>query len=108
MSLFPPHQESRLEFCRLLNACLDVIDIRQRQTSLDQDLRLLHAIDEKLAAYGWLTNTGLRLLIIIDMAGRPVSDNEKRGVATVAGLRDSDLKPVGIAMVIHITRTDSD
>lgn len=95
VSLFPPHLESRLDFSFLLNSCLDIFEIRQKQTSVDQDLGLLHAVDERLAAYGWLTNTGVKFLIIVDMAGCPTTtDSEKRKGTAVAGLRDSDLKPV--------------
>lgn len=94
VSLFPPHLESHLDFSFLLNSCLDIFEIRQKQTSVDQDLGLLHAVDERLAAYGWLTNTGVKFLIIVDMAGCSTTvDTEKRKGTAVAGLRDSDLKP---------------
>lgn len=84
-----------MEFSFLLNSCLDIIQIRRKHTSVDQDLGLLHAIDERLAAYGWLTTTGLKFLIVVDTVGRvPSSDQEKRKGSATTGLRDSDLKPV--------------
>ncbi|BDD61933.1 hypothetical protein MAP00_006946 [Monascus purpureus] len=95
ISLFPPYLESTIEFSFLLNSCLDVFEIRQKQTSVDQDLGLLHAVDERLAAYGWLTTTGVKFIIIVDFLGQPVpSKMEGPRSAMVATLRDSDLKPV--------------
>ena len=77
----------------ILNSSLDIFDIRTRAKTLDQDLGLLHAIDERLAAYGWLTNTGIKFIIIVDMMGRPVDEEDKRTSLPVIGLRDSELKP---------------
>ena len=77
----------------ILNSSLDIFDIRTRTKTLDQDLGLLHALDERLAAYGWLTNTGIKFIIIVDMMGRPVEDDDKRKIQPVVGLRDAELKP---------------
>lgn len=93
ISLFPPYSDSMIEFSFLLNSCLDVFDIRQKQTSIDQDLGLLHAVDERLAAYGWLTTTGVKLLIIVDLYGTETGSNMSAGSA-VSGLKEADLKPV--------------
>lgn len=82
-----------IEFSFLLNSCLDIFEIRRKQTSIDQDLGLLHAIDERLSAYGWLTTTGVKLLIIVDLLGSESSAIKPAG-PVVSGLRDSDLKPV--------------
>jgi len=95
ISLFPPYSDSTIEFSFLLNSCLDIFDIRCKQTSIDQDLGLLHAIDERLAAYGWLTTTGVKLLIIVDLFGQEdVSGVGKPAGPAINGLRDSDMKPV--------------
>lgn len=96
---------STIEFSFLLNSCLDIFDIRQKQTSVDQDLGLLHAIDERLAAYGWLTTTGVKFLVIVDLVGQqiPIENGKSKGSA-MAGLRDSDLKPVSL-LVIQRLRT---
>ncbi|PWY63161.1 Sedlin [Aspergillus heteromorphus CBS 117.55] len=93
VSLFPPYLNSAVEFSFLLNSCLDVFEIRRKHTSVDQDLGLLHAVDERLAAYGWLTTTGVKLLVIIDCVGQPMTDGEPR-TNTAAGIRESDLKSV--------------
>lgn len=81
----------------LLNSSLDIYDIRLKNKIADQDLGLLHAIDERLATYGWLTNTGIKFIIGIDMMGRPPAETpsnpQARTMPPVLGLRDSDLKP---------------
>jgi len=78
----------------LLNSCLDIFEIRARAKTLDQDLGLLHAIDERLAAYGWLTTTGIKFIIVVDMMARPPEpDADKRRFQPIVGLRDADLKP---------------
>lgn len=100
ISLFPPFLESRLKFSFLINSCLDIFDIRRKQTSVEQDLGLLQAVDERLAAYGWLTNTGVKFLILVDMAGRHMPADAERGrVTTVSGIKDSDLKPVSLTIL---------
>ncbi|CAG8894725.1 unnamed protein product [Penicillium egyptiacum] len=93
ISLFPPYSDSTIEFSFLLNSCLDIFDIRCKQTSIDQDLGLLHAIDERLAAYGWLTTTGVKLLIIVDLFGQEEASAGRQAGAAINGLRDSDVKP---------------
>ncbi|GIC91326.1 uncharacterized protein Aud_007769 [Aspergillus udagawae] len=71
ISMFPPYQDSIVNFSFSLNACLDIFEIRQKKTPVGQDLGLLHAIDERLAAYGWLTTTGVKFLIMVDTLGQP-------------------------------------
>ncbi|OGM42017.1 hypothetical protein ABOM_009707 [Aspergillus bombycis] len=95
ISLFPPYLNSTVEFSFLLNSCLDIFEIRQKQTSVDQDLGLLHAVDEKLAAYGWLTTTGVKLLVIVDLIGQPVPGSiEKQKGSPRTCSKDPDLKSV--------------
>jgi hypothetical protein len=97
ISLLPPFLESRLRFSFLINSCLDIFDLRQKHTSVDQDLGLLQALDERLAVYGWLTNTGVKLLIVVDLAGRYTEEEMGKGrITTVIGIKDSDLRPVGL------------
>lgn len=43
--------------------------------------------------YGWLTNTGIKFIIVVDMEGKPVNPLDNRSAAAV-GLRDADMKPV--------------
>ncbi|EEH38026.2 hypothetical protein PAAG_00947 [Paracoccidioides lutzii Pb01] len=80
ISIFSPHEASRLELSFLLNSCLDLFEIRRKHTSVDQDLGLLHAFDERFAAYGWLTNTDVKFLIIVDMGAQPVSGRDEKKV----------------------------
>ncbi len=95
MSLFPPYSDSEIEFSFLLNSSLDVFEIRQKQTSIDQDLGLLHAVDERLASYGWLTTTGVKFLIIIDLIGdQTISGLNNAHESSRSSFRESDLKPV--------------
>lgn len=109
ISLFPPYMDSIIEFSFLLNSCLDIFEIRQKQTAIDQDLGLLHAVDERLAAYGWLTTTGVKFLVIVDVVGQvPIGSGRSTGVA-MAGLRDSDLKPVcPLSMYLLLISTSLD
>ncbi|KAL4763119.1 uncharacterized protein BDW70DRAFT_15145 [Aspergillus foveolatus] len=94
VSLFPPYLGSAIDFSFLLNSSLDIIEIRQKQTCVDQDLGLLQAVDERLASYGWITTTGVKFLIIVDLIGDQTSSviNEVRG-SVRSGIREADLKP---------------
>ncbi|OJJ49502.1 hypothetical protein ASPZODRAFT_127972 [Penicilliopsis zonata CBS 506.65] len=95
ISMFTPYSDSELDFSFLLNSCLDLLEVRQKQTSIDQDLGLLHAVDERFAAYGWQTTTGVKFLIIVDVVGESMSaEMERVKDISVVGLGDSDLKPV--------------
>lgn len=95
ISLFPPYSDATIEFSFLLNSCLDIFEIRRKQTSVDQDLGLLQALDERLAAYGWLTTTGIKLLIIVDLFGPEEASSTGRSAnPAISGIKDSDLKPV--------------
>ncbi|CAI7618443.1 hypothetical protein N7533_004756 [Penicillium manginii] len=93
ISLFPPYTDATIEFSFLLNSCLDIFEIRRKHTSIDQDLGLLQAIDERLAAYGWLTTTGVKLLVIVDLFGQENAGAGKPTGSAVSGLRDADVKP---------------
>lgn len=96
ISLFPPYGNHNIDFSFILNSCLDIFEIRQKQTSIDQDLGLLYAMDERLAAYGWLTTTGVKFLVIIDLLGQS-RNSETEGHKGINGptVKESDLKPVG-------------
>ena len=63
--------------------------------TIGHDFGLLHAVDERIALYGWLLNTGVKLVIAVDMEGRVVEGAEaKKMMAGGLGLRGSDLTPV--------------
>ncbi|KAL8746223.1 MAG: hypothetical protein Q9190_001742 [Brigantiaea leucoxantha] len=93
IALFPPHSSTKgayLEFSFLLNASLDIFELRTRDKNrVDQDLGMLQAVDERLSIWGWETGTGTRFAIILDMWGR-----EGRP-STGPSVKDGELKPVG-------------
>ncbi|EAW10047.1 uncharacterized protein ACLA_045120 [Aspergillus clavatus NRRL 1] len=93
ISLFPPYRSSTVDFSFLLNSCLDVFELRQKQTSVGQDLGLLHALDERLAAYGWLTTTGVKFLILVDLIGQSTNVEGEKVIVAMDALRESDLRP---------------
>lgn len=106
VTVFPPFHESRLRFSILINSCLDIFDLRARNTFIDQDLGLLQALDERLAVYGWLTNTGVKILIIVDLAGRqPTTTPPNQNITPVTGIKPSDLKPVCIQYIRFLSIT---
>jgi hypothetical protein len=93
ISLFPPEERAPLEFQFLLSSCLDIFEARLPHKTVDQDFGLLQAVDERLAMYGWLTNTGVKFVVVVDMEGRPANPLDIKSPIAV-GLRDADLKPV--------------
>ncbi|KAI8669203.1 hypothetical protein NCS57_00734500 [Fusarium keratoplasticum] len=116
ISIFPSHDPATnnftpirtpLQFSLLLSSTIDVFDLRARNNAvsgvgLSGDFGLLHAVDDRLAAYGFETNTGVRMVCVVDMRGRRVDGSApvaaaSRGAAA-AGLRDAELKPVFRAM----------
>jgi len=99
ISLFNRPPTEALEFEFLLSSALDIFQARLPHKPADQDFGLLHAVDERLAMYGWLTNTGVKFVVIVDMEGR-VATNLDSKVAMSVGLRDADLKPVSLDFVL--------
>ncbi|KAF4972358.1 hypothetical protein FZEAL_9607, partial [Fusarium zealandicum] len=111
ISIFPSHDPASnsfapirtpLQFSLLLSSSIDVFDLRAKHNAfsgvgLSGDFGLLHAVDDRLAAYGFETNTGVRMVCVVDMRGRRVDFAAARGAAA-AGLRDAELKPVFRAM----------
>lgn len=97
ISLFPASgsgyeaERDKLEYSFMLNSCLDIFEARMPTKGLTQDFGLLHALDERIAMYGWLTNTGVKIVIVVDMEGSPA---EGAKMAAGLGLRNSDLTPV--------------
>ncbi|OAA33795.1 Sedlin [Moelleriella libera RCEF 2490] len=124
MSIFPSHDPSTnlfapirspLQFSLLLSSTLDVFELRAKANAasgpgvgLSGDMGLLHAVDDRLAAYGFETNTGVKMVCVVDMRGRTVDDaasagtgtagGGSRAVAVAPGLREGELKPVFRAM----------
>ncbi|KAK2612336.1 hypothetical protein QQS21_001600 [Conoideocrella luteorostrata] len=110
ISIFPSHDPSTnsftpirtpLQFSLLLSSTIDVFELRAKANAasdvgLSGDMGLLHAVDDRLAAYGYETNTGVRMVCVVDMRGRRVDAARPTGVGL--GLRDAELKPVFRAM----------
>ncbi|OAA42128.1 Sedlin [Metarhizium rileyi] len=113
ISIFPSHDattnsftpiRSPLQFSLLLSSTIDVFELRAKANAasgvgLSGDVGLLHAVDDRLAAYGYQTNTGVRMVCVVDMRGRRVdaAPGGKQGVGAT-GLRETELKPVFRAM----------
>ena len=114
ISIFPSHDPTTnklvpirtpLQFSLLLSSTLDIFELRAKNTAvvgvgLSGDFGLLHAVDERLAAYGFETNTGVKFVAVVDMRGRRIdgsiaglADKASRGAAAV-GLREGEMKPV--------------
>ncbi len=99
IALFPAtgtgHEAERekLEYSFMFNSCLDIFEARMPTKGLTQDFGLLHALDERIAMYGWVTNTGVKIVIVVDMEGAPA---EGAKVTAGLGLRNSDLTPVSL------------
>ncbi|KAI1501452.1 Longin-like domain-containing protein [Biscogniauxia marginata] len=97
-----------LQFSLLLSSTLDVFEFRVRHARaanstatglISGDFGLLHAVDDRLACYGFETNTGVKFIAVVDMRGRvpgigfPTAVADKRasgmrsptGTATAAG-----------------------
>lgn len=55
--------------------------------------------------YGWLTNTGVKIIVVVDMEGRPATALDSKA-ATAVGLRDADLKPVSLSRPDKAPSTD--
>ncbi|KAI0853110.1 snare-like protein [Daldinia vernicosa] len=105
-----------LQFSLLLSSTLDIFETRARRAGaaptttttsstattpiLTGDFGLLHAVDERLAAYGFETNTGVKFVAVVDMRGR-VAGGAGGSAGIVrggVGLRETELRVVFRAM----------
>ncbi|KAG4413230.1 hypothetical protein IFR04_013619, partial [Cadophora malorum] len=95
ISIFPTTPSNKplltpLQYSLLLSSTLDIFEARSKiNTSssggLSGDFGLLHAVDERLAAYGFETNTGVRFVVVVDMRGRSVGAGGIVGGAGTGG-----------------------
>ncbi|GIZ43310.1 hypothetical protein CKM354_000654200 [Cercospora kikuchii] len=85
-------ERDQLEYHMMLNSCLDIFEARIPSKTVGHDFGLLHALDERIAMYGWLLNTGIKLVIVVDMEGRQARSPEEAKLG-VLGLKNSDLTP---------------
>lgn len=81
----------------MLNSSLDIFEARMPSKTIGHDFGLLHALDERIAMYGWMLNTGVKFVIVVDMEGRTARDAEAAKIA-VLGLRERDLTPVSCVL----------
>jgi hypothetical protein len=76
-------QRDLLTYHFLMNAALDVFAARvPTKTNGDSDFGLLYAVDDACALYGWLTNTGVKIVVAVE---GPVGEG---------GVGEGDLKNV--------------
>ncbi|OTB01471.1 hypothetical protein M426DRAFT_64018 [Hypoxylon sp. CI-4A] len=101
-----------LQYSLLLSSTLDIFEARLRRGAplVTGDYGLLHAVDERLAAYGFETNTGVKFVAVVDMrgrlaGGRPTSAGSGAtgggvgaGIRGGVGLRETELRVVFRAM----------
>lgn len=88
--IFPPPNTAQtdpdpsilLNYHFLTHTTLDVFALRLPQKTADQDFGLLYAVSEDLAAYGWLTNTGVKFVVFVSCVG------------VGGGIREGELKSV--------------
>ena len=92
-----------------------MFELRARQNALNAvgltgDYGLLHAIDERLASYGFETNTGVKFVVVVDMRGRRIDQAVAAGLvqggggrtgnaalaAGAVGLREGEMRTVSI------------
>ncbi|KAL8665481.1 MAG: hypothetical protein Q9202_002186 [Teloschistes flavicans] len=101
ISVFPLHNASsssssssssaHLEFSLLLNASLDVFELRTRDRGrVDQDLGMLQIVDERLSIWGWQTGTGTKFAVVVDMWGK---EGRRPGTTGGFGVKGEDLRP---------------
>ncbi|TQN74892.1 Trafficking protein particle complex subunit 2-like protein [Colletotrichum shisoi] len=128
IQIFPSHNPSTntfapirtpLQFSLLLSSTLDIFELRHgggggggnaasgnvaavagSSTGLSGEVGLLHAVDERLAAYGWETNTEVKIVVVVDMRGRRVAGGGSAAAEAAAkgrgavGLREQELRVV--------------
>ncbi|KAI5860777.1 snare-like protein [Durotheca rogersii] len=94
-----PPVRTPLQFSLLLSSALDIFEARSRRGHpqaaphqhqhpqapgasapfVSGDFGLLHAVDERLAAYGFETNTGVKFIAVVDMRGRVLASAASGG-----------------------------
>ena len=97
-----------LQTSLLLSSSLDIFEARARANALNgqglsSDYGLLKNVDERLAMFGWETNTGVRFVVGVDMRGSGGEREEEarrgKGVVGGLGLREGEMKIVSLLRV---------
>jgi trafficking protein particle complex subunit 2 len=96
----PAPVRTPLQFSLLLSSTLDVFEARSRHaaasnTLLSGEFGLLHAVDERLAAYGFETNTGVKFVAVVDMRGRILDRSSAPGAASAGSGGNAGATPSG-------------
>ncbi|KFX94866.1 hypothetical protein V495_00077 [Pseudogymnoascus sp. VKM F-4514 (FW-929)] len=100
---FPEPLLTPLQTSLLLSSTLDIFEARARANALNgqglsSDYGLLKNVDERLAMFGWETNTGVRFVVGVDMRGsggeREEEGRRGKGVVGGLGLREGEMKIV--------------
>jgi hypothetical protein len=65
--------------------------MQEKRVTVDQDLGFLHALDERFAAYGWLTNTDIKFIVIVDTLSDKFNNSK---TSLPQEVQKSDLKQV--------------
>ncbi|KAF8252175.1 Sedlin [Wilcoxina mikolae CBS 423.85] len=87
LSTFTDNRDA-LSFHFLVHTTLDMFASRlPAKTNGDSDFGLLYAVDDEVALYGWLTNTGIKFVIAVETPAGAEGDG---GV----GVREGELKGV--------------
>jgi trafficking protein particle complex subunit 2 len=103
-----------LQTSLLLSSTLDIFEARARANALtgqglSSDYGLLKNVDERLAMFGWETNTGVRFVVGVDMRGSGGEREEEvrrgKGVVGGLGLRDGEMKVVSWLRIFEILAT---
>ncbi|KAG9234383.1 Longin-like domain-containing protein [Amylocarpus encephaloides] len=104
ISIFPSDPtnlpiRTSVQFSLVLSSTLDIFEARSKVNltsggGLSGDYGLLHAIDERLAAYGFETNTGVKFVVVVDMRGRGIGEIGKGMGSSGLGLREGEMKVV--------------
>jgi hypothetical protein len=97
-----------LQFSLLLSSTLDIFELRRRANvtangGLSGDYGLLKNIDERLAAYGFETNTGVKFVAVVDLLGAGGTERADAPAADMGkkiglGLREGEMKVVSPEM----------
>jgi len=92
-----------LQFSLLLSSSLDIFEARAKANAtsgggLSGDYGLLHALDERIAIYGFETNTGVKFVAVVDVRGRKAVEVGGKLAAGALGMKEGELKPVFRAM----------
>lgn len=96
LSVFTDTRDA-LSFHFLVHTTLDIFTSRlPSKANGDSDFGLLYAVDDEVALYGWLTNTGIKIVVAVETPAGADSDG---GGGGGMGVRDGELKGVSLLLL---------